>query len=58
MDPVSNAFLSLVSQDGDYFSLVVRTEFHVMDASVEGYVTLVLGSESLAEMLRAIEEDL
>lgn len=57
LDPISVTIASLVKQD-DYYSLVVRTEFHVMESSVAGYVALILGTDSLNEMLKVLKEEL
>lgn len=58
MDPYAKSMKDFIHQDDDYYSLVVRTEFRVMETSVDGYVTLFLGSESLNQMLTALKEEL
>jgi chemotaxis protein CheC len=58
VDPMEESIRQFIpSNPTDYYSLVVRTEFHVQGSSVDGYVTLILGMDSLQSMFAALLED-
>jgi chemotaxis protein CheC len=47
-----------LTKDDDHYSLLVKTEFKVLDGQVDGYVVLIVDEDSLSTVYSAIKKEL